>query len=55
MSFDNIIVRKKIFAITEPAKEMVLRVRADQPNPEQLALRIKVIGISQGEYDSSAS
>ena len=55
MSFDNIIVRKKIFAITEPAKEMVLRVRADQPNPERLALRIEVTGVSQGEYDSAAS
>jgi len=55
MSFDNIIVQKKIFAITEPAKEMVLSVRADQPNAERLALRIEVTGISQGEYDSSAS
>ena len=55
MSFAKIPVREKIFVITEPAREHVLRVRADQPNAERLALRVEVTGTSQGEYDSSAS
>jgi Fe/S biogenesis protein NfuA len=55
MSFKVIPVREKIFAITEPAREMVLRVRADQPDAERLALRVEITGASQGEYDSSAS
>ena len=55
MSFETIPIREKIFTITESAREMVLRVRADQPDAERLALRVEVTGTSQGEYDSSAS
>ncbi|MFQ5426231.1 MAG: NifU family protein [Gaiellales bacterium] len=47
--------REKIFAITPPAREKVLRVRADQPDAERLALRVEVTGVSRGEYDSTAS
>ena len=55
MSFEKIPVREKIFTLTEPAREMVMRVRADQPDAERLALRVEVTGTSHGTYDSSAS
>ena len=55
MSAHDVAVHKKIFTITEPAREKVLRVRADQPNAERLALRVEVTGTSQGSYDSTAS
>ena len=55
MSATDAAVHEKIFSITEPAREKVLRVRADQPNAERLALRVEVTGISTGEYDSTAS
>ena len=55
MSADDQTTPVKIFAITEPAREKILRVRADQPDSERLALRVEVSGVSRGEYDSSAS
>ena len=47
--------REPVVRITDLGREKVLQVRAGQPNPERLALRIEVIGISGGEYESSAS
>ena len=55
MTADDIAGRGPVVRITDPAREKVLRVRAGQPNPERLALRIEVIGISGGEYESTAS
>ena len=55
MIADDIAGREPVVRITELAREKVLRVRAGQPNPERLALRIEVIGISGGEYESTAS
>ncbi len=47
--------REPVVRITDLAREKVLQVRAEQPNPERLALRIELIGISGGEYESTAS
>lgn len=47
--------REPVVQITDLAREKVLRVRAGQPSPERLALRIEVIGISGGAYESTAS
>ena len=55
MIADDIAGREPVVRITDLAREKVLRVRAGQPNPERLALRIEVIGISGGEYESTAS
>ena len=55
MIADDIAGREPVVRITDLAREKVLRVRAEQPNPERLALRIEVIGISGGEYESTAS
>ena len=55
MTADDIAGREPAVRITDLAREKVLRVRAEQPNPERLALRIEVIGISGGEYESTAS
>lgn len=55
MTADDIAGRGPVVRITDLAREKVLRVRAGQPNPERLALRIEVIGISGGEYESTAS
>ena len=55
MIADDIAGREPVVWITDPARENVLQVRAGQPNPESLALRIEVIGISSGEYESTAS
>ena len=55
MTADDSDGREPVVWITDMAWEKVLRVRAEQPNPEHLALRIEVIGISGGEYESTAS
>ena len=55
MITDDIAGREPVVWITDLAREKVLQVRAGQPNPESLALRIEVIGISSGEYESTAS
>ena len=55
MTADDIAGREPVVRITDLAREKVLRVRAGQPNPERLALRIEVIGISGGEYESTTS
>ena len=55
MTADDSDGREPVVWITDLAREKVLRVRAEQPNPEHLALRIEVIGISGGEYESTAS
>jgi Fe/S biogenesis protein NfuA len=55
MIADDIAGREPVIRITDPAREKVLRGRTGQPNPERLALRIEVIGISGGEYESTAS
>ena len=55
MTADDIAGRGPVVRITDLAREKVFRVRAGQPNPERLALRIEVIGISGGEYESTAS
>ena len=55
MTADDIAGREPVVRITDPAREKMLRVRTGQPNPERLALRIEVIGISGGEYESTAS
>ena len=55
MIADDIAGREPVVRITDLAREKVLRVRAEQPNPERLALKIEVIGISGGEYESTAS
>ena len=55
MIADDIAGREPVVWITDPARENVLQVRAGQPNPESLALRIEGIGISSGEYESTAS
>jgi len=55
MTADDIAGRGPVVRITDLAREKVLRARAGQPNPERLALRIEVIGISGGEYESTAS
>lgn len=47
--------REPVVRITDLAREKVLQVRAGQTNPDRLALRIEVIGISGGEYESSMS
>ena len=47
--------REPVVRITDLGREKVLQVRAGQPNPERLALRIEVIGISGGEYESTMS
>ncbi len=51
----GIAAREPVVRITDLAREKVLQVRAGQPNPERLALRIEVIGISGGEYESTVS
>ena len=55
MITDDIAGREPVVRITDLGREKVLRVRAGQPNPERLALRIEVIGISGVEYESSMS
>jgi Fe/S biogenesis protein NfuA len=55
MIADDIAGREPVVRITDLAREKVLQVRAEQPNPERLALRIEVTGISGGEYESTAS
>ena len=55
MIADDIAGREPVVRITDLGREKVLQVRAGQPNPERLALRIEVIGISGGEYESTAS
>ena len=55
MTADDIAGREPVVRITDLAREKVLRVLAGQPNPERLALRIEVTGISGGEYESTAS
>jgi Fe/S biogenesis protein NfuA len=55
MIADDSAGREPVVWITDLAREKVLQVRAGQPNPESLALRIEVIGISSGEYESTAS
>ena len=55
MITDDIAGREPVVRITDLAREKVLRVRAEQPNPERLALKIEVIGISGGEYENTAS
>jgi Fe/S biogenesis protein NfuA len=55
MIADDIAGRGPVVRITDLAREKVLRARAGQPNPDRLALRIEVTGISGGEYESSAS
>ena len=55
MIADDIAGREPVVRITDLAREKVLRVRAEQPNPERLALRIEVTGISGGEYESTPS
>ena len=55
MTADDIAGREPVVRITDLAREKVLQVRAEQPNPERLALRIEVIGISGGEYENTAS
>ena len=55
MIADDIVGREPVVRITDLAREKVLRVRAEQPNPERLALRIEVTGISGGEYESTVS
>jgi Fe/S biogenesis protein NfuA len=55
MTADHMAGREPVVRITDLAREKVLRVRAEQPNPERLALRIEVTGIAGGEYDSTAS
>ena len=55
MIADDIAGREPVVWITDPARENVLQVRAGQPNPESLALRIEVTGISDGEYESTMS
>jgi len=55
MIADDIAGREPVVRITDLAREKVLRVRAEQPNPERLALKIEVIGISGGEYESTPS
>ena len=47
--------REPVVRITDLGREKVHQVRAGQPNPERLALRIEVIGISGGEYESTMS
>jgi Fe/S biogenesis protein NfuA len=47
--------REPVVRITDLAREKVLQVRAELPNPERLALRMEVIEISGGEYESTAS
>ena len=47
--------REPVVRITDLAREKVLQVRAGQTNPDCLALRIEVIGISGGEYESTMS
>ncbi len=51
----SLAAREPVVRITDLAREKVLQVRAGQPNPERLALRIEVIGISGGEYESTVS
>jgi Fe/S biogenesis protein NfuA len=55
MIADDSAGREPVVWITDLAREKVLQVRAGQPNPESLALRIEVTGISGGEYESTAS
>ena len=55
MIADDIAGPEPVVQITDLAREKVLRVRAGQPNPDRLALRIEVTGISGGEYESTAS
>lgn len=55
MITDGIAGREPVVRITDLGREKVLQVRAGQPNPERLALRIEVIGISGGEYESTMS
>ena len=55
MTADDVAGRGPVVRITDLAREKVLRVRAGQPNPDRHALRIEVIGISGGEYESTAS
>jgi Fe/S biogenesis protein NfuA len=55
MTADDIAGREPVVRITDLAREKMVRVRAGQPNPERLALRIEVIGISGGEYENTAS
>ena len=55
MIADDVAGREPVVQITDLARQKVLQARAEQPNPEHLALKIEVIGISGGEYDSTAS
>ena len=43
MTADDIAGREPVVRITDLAREKALQVRAGQPNPERLALRIEVI------------
>ena len=52
---DDIAGREPLCRVTDLAREKVLRVRGEQPDPERLALRVEVIGISGGEYENTAS